>query len=421
MTSLKEKLKSLPHKPGVYLFKDRKGVILYIGKAKSLRKRVSSYFTKPAEIKTSILLDRLYDIDYIVAGSEMDALILEDELVKKYKPRYNISLRDDKAYPFLKLTINEKWPRLFLVRRKEKDGALYFGRFRGGMVREVVKLVKRLFPIRWCRESPLRMREQPCLYYRIGSCSGPCIGKISQADYTALVQGIVLLLEGKMEEAIDKLGVEMEKASKQQDFERAAYLRDRIKVLQKMMEGKDLRKAPSPRLLEEVSELKKVLKLKRSPMRIEAFDVSNISGSNIVGSMVTFYGGLPLKNDYRKFRVRSVEKKPNDVAAIYEIVKRRYAGMLSKKMELPDLVMVDGGKGQVKAGRKGLREAGLTKVPIIGLAKREENIYLPRKTKPLSLAKTSSALQLLQRIRDEAHRFAIAYHRGIRTKSLFAS
>ena len=192
MASLKEKLNSLPNQPGVYLFKDKNGVIIYIGKAKSLRKRVASYFTKPPEIKTGILLDRLYDIDYIVAGSELDALILEDELIKKYKPRYNISLRDDKAYPFLKLTVNEEWPRLFLARRKAKDGALYFGRYQGGMVRAIIRLVKKIFPIRWCKESPLRRREQPCLYYRIGSCSGPCLRKISHEDYLALVQGILV-------------------------------------------------------------------------------------------------------------------------------------------------------------------------------------------------------------------------------------
>jgi excinuclease ABC subunit C len=420
MSSLKEKLKALPSKPGVYLFKDRSGVIIYVGKAKSLRKRVSSYFSKSPDIKTGILLERLYDIDYVVAGSEMDALILEDELIKKYKPRFNISLRDDKAYPYLKLTVQEKWPRLFLARRKEKDGALYFGRFEGRMVREVIRLVKKLFPIRWCKESPLRLRQQPCLYYRIGSCSAPCIGKISQTEYLALVQGIVLLLEGKMGKAFEKLRGEMEKASAKQDYERAAYLRDRIKILHKMMEEKDLRKAPAPRRLSEIEELKNRLKLKKPPMRIEAFDISNIRGANIVGAMVTFYGGLPLKNDYRKFKIRSIEKRPNDVAAIYEVIRRRYAGALSKKMPLPDLVLVDGGIGQVNSGARGLADARHPQLPIIGLAKREEKIYVPQGKKPLALAKTSVALQLLQRIRDEAHRFAIAYHRAKRAKSLFA-
>lgn len=410
----------MPDKPGVYLFKDKSGEIIYIGKAKSLRKRVANYFRPQLDIKTTVLIDRLYDIDYIVTGSEMDALVLEDELVKKYKPRYNISLRDDKAYPYLKLTVNEEWPRLFLARRKDKDGALYFGRFQGGMVRAVIRLVKKLFPIRWCTESPLKKREQPCLFYRVGSCSGPCIGKISHDDYLALVQGIVLLLEGKMDQAVDSLRQEMEKASRQQDFERAAYLRDRIKLLMKIKEGKaDLARNPSPRLIGEVTALQEELKLSRAPMRIEAFDISNIQGSNIVGSMVTFLGGIPLKNDYRRFKVRTVGGKPNDVQAISELVRRRYSGSLAKKMEKPDLVMVDGGLAQVNSGKKALLEAGMN-IPIIGLAKREEEIFFPARSLPLRLVRSSRALQLLQRIRDEAHRFAIAYHREKRKRSFFA-
>ena len=420
MPSLKEKLKALPSRPGAYLFKDKNGVVLYVGKAKSLRKRVSSYFTKKTDLKTGIMLERLHDIDYVVTASELDALILEDELVKKYKPRYNVSLRDDKAYPFLKLTVNEKWPRLFLVRRKEHDKALYFGRYQGGMVREVLRLVKKLFPIRWCREAPLRMRKQPCLYYRIGSCSGPCVRKISREDYMALVSGIISLLEGRMDEAVDRLREEMEKGARDHDFERAAYLRDRIRVLQKMMEGKDLAKAPTPRRLLEVEELKAKLRLSKKPMRIEAFDISNIQGANIVGGLVTFYGGLPLKNDYRRFQIRSVEKKPNDAAAIREVVKRRYSGSLARKLPLPDLVMVDGGIAQVNSGKKALQEAGKGRIPVIGLAKKQEEIYLPGKASPLSLPRTSAGLKLLQRIRDEAHRFAVTYHREKRKKTLFS-
>ncbi len=436
MTTLKEKLKNLPlyqpvhqavqgqpvrglpNKPGVYLFKDRTGSIIYVGKAKSLRKRVTSYFTKTQDIKTSILLERLKDIDYILAGSEMDALLLEDELIKKYKPRYNIALRDDKSYPYLKVTINEKWPRLFLTRKKDKDKALYFGRFQGGMVREVLRLVKKIFAIRWCKESPLKMRQQPCLYYRIGSCSGPCVNKISREDYLKLVEGIISLLEGKMDKALAKLKGEMQRASANQEYERAAMLRDRIKILQKMIEGKELSSVPAPRLLTEVNELKKVLKLKKVPMRIECFDVSNIRGSNIVASMVTFYGGVPLKNDYRKFNIRSVEKKPNDVAAIFEVVKRRYTKTLMKKLPLPDLIMVDGGIPQVNSALKALKDSPASALPLIGLAKREETICLPG-SKTISLSKRSSALNLLQRIRDEAHRFAITYHRQKRQKASF--
>ncbi|MBI5399977.1 excinuclease ABC subunit UvrC [Candidatus Saganbacteria bacterium] len=416
---MQDKLKTLPDKPGVYLFKDKNGVVLYVGKAKSLRKRVASYFSRPQEIKTSILLSKLRDIDYILAASEMDALLLEDELVKKYKPRYNIALRDDKSYPFLKLTVNEKWPRLFLARRKDKDGALYFGRFRGGMVREVVSLVKKLFPIRWCKESPLKTREQPCLYYRIGSCTAPCVGKISRADYLALIGAIIELLEGKFSAAASQLEAAMRQAAAGQDFERAAYLRNRLKSLTDLIEGKNLARAPLPHHLVALDELQKKLKLLKIPMRIEAFDISNIQGSNIVGALVVFFGGAPLKNDYRRFKVKSLTDKPNDVAAMGEVVARRYQGSLKEKLLLPDLVLIDGGLGQVNAAQKALTAAGLTDLPVIGLAKREEYIFSPGRSQPLILPKNSPGLQLLQRIRDEAHRFVIAFHRRRRARALF--
>ena len=419
MSSVAEKLKSLPRKPGVYLFLDRNRQVIYVGKAKSIRKRVSSYFKKHSDIKTTILLGRLQDIDYVVAASELDALILEADLIKKYKPRYNISWRDDKAYPYLKLTVNEKWPRLFLVRRKHKDGALYFGPYEGGMIRSIIRLIKKMFPIRWCKETPLRMREQPCLFYRIGNCSGPCVGKTSHADYMEFVKGIIFLLRGKMKNARQKLEKEMKKASQNQDFEKAASLRDRLKRLEKMLEEKDLKHVPSPRVLTDVSELQKELRLKNPPMRIEEFDISNIQGTNIVGSMVVFFGGVPLNADYRRFKIRSFDKKPNDVAGIHEIVLRRYSKSLSKQLPLPDLILIDGGPAQLSAALKALREAGHKNMPVISLAKREEEIYRSGKNVPLRLKKRSPALQLLMRIRDEAHRFAITYHRQKRQKEAY--
>ncbi|MDD5593375.1 MAG: excinuclease ABC subunit UvrC [Candidatus Margulisbacteria bacterium] len=419
MSSLKEKLAALPAKPGVYLFKDKKGEIIYVGKAKVLRRRVASYFKPNPELKTSILLDRLYDIDYVTTASELDALLLEDELIKKYKPRYNVALRDDKAYPFIKVTVNEEWPRVFLARRREGDGALYFGRYQGGMVRAVLRLIKKFFPVRWCTESPLKKRQQPCLYYHIGSCSAPCVGNIAHDDYLSLVKSVILMLEGKMDRAIEGLKAEMAKAATARDFEQAAFLRDKIELLDKMRAGKtDLAKAPAPRLLSEVAELQKALKLARPPMRVECFDISNIQGTNVVASMVAFLGGLPLKQDYRRFKVRSLAGKPNDVQAIYEVVKRRYSGSLAKKLELPDLVVVDGGPAQVSFGRRALMESKIDR-PLIGLAKREEEIYFPGRTKPLRLSKESEALKLLQRIRDEAHRFAVTFHREKRQKALF--
>jgi excinuclease ABC subunit C len=419
MSSLKEQLNALPAQPGVYLFKDRKGEIIYVGKAKSLRRRVASYFKPKPELKVSILIERLHDIDYVTTASELDALLLEDELIKKYHPRYNVALRDDKAYPFVKLTVNEEWPRLLLARRKDNDGALYFGRYQGGMVRAVIRLIKKLLPIRWCRESPLRMRRQPCLYYHIGACSAPCTGKISHDDYLALVASVVQILEGKMDKAIEGLKAEMAKASAKQDFEQAAFLRDKMEMLEKMMEGKtSLAKTPSPRWLNEVAQLQKALSLAQPPRRIECFDISNIQGSNIVASLVAFLGGLPLKKDYRRFKVRSLEGKPNDVGAMSEVVSRRYTGSLSKKMDLPDLVMVDGGLGQVNAAERALAAAKIDR-PVIGLAKRKEEVYFPGRSKPLRLPREAAALRLLQRVRDEAHRFAITFHRAKRQKALF--
>ncbi len=412
--SLDKKLQALPAKPGVYLFKNRLGEIIYVGKAKSLRRRVTSYFKKTDDLKTSVLLSRLADIDYIVVGSETDALLLEADLIKKYHPRYNILMRDDKAYPYLKLTVNEEWPRLLFVRRKAKDGALYFGRFEGAMARDILRLIKKLFPIRWCKETPLRKREQPCLYYRIGACASPCTGRISRTDYLALVKGIRLFLEGKMAGALAKLQAEMAQASRAQEYERAAAWRDRIEALTKLMAAKKLEREPAPRLLAELNELKELLNLTTLPMRIEAFDISNISGSNNVGAMVAFYGGVPLKSDYRKFKIYSVTGKPNDTASMAEVIRRRYGGELAKKLPRPDLVLIDGGLPQVNAAAKIIKD-----IALIGLAKREEEIYWPRQFRPLKLSKNSPALKLLQRIRDEAHRFAVTFHRQKRSQGIY--
>jgi len=415
MTSLKEKAEQLPSRPGVYLFRGKFGQVLYVGKAKNLKKRVTSYFTKSPDIKTAILLGNLYDIDHLVVKNELAALLLENDLIKKYKPRYNIALRDDKSYPMLKLTVNEKWPGLLMVRKKQKDKALYFGRFQGGVVREVIRQVKKLFPIRWCKESPLKMREQPCLYYRIGSCLGPCIGGVSNENYRQLVDGIISLLNGDLSLAKLRLEKHMKQASAAQDFELAAKLRDRLAWLEKMVEGKGSRRSGEAGPLAGVSRLAKVLPLALPPMRIEAFDVSNIQGSQVVASMVVFYGGIALKSDYRKFKIKTVEGEPNDVAAISEAVRRRYHATLAKEMPLPDLIVIDGGLGQVNAAKIAL---GL-EIPIIGLAKKEETIVFPGRKKELKLVFRDPGLKLLQKIRDEAHRFAVSYHRKLRSRALF--
>ena len=417
--NLKAKAQALPKLPGVYLFKDQRGVVIYVGKAKVLRQRVASYFKPLEDIKTKILIEKAADLDYVLTDSELKALLLENKLIKKYHPQYNVSLRDDKTYPYLKLTINEPWPRLLMVRKKLPDGAKYFGPFQGAMVREILRLAKKTFPLRWCKKTPLIKRQQPCLYYRLGSCSGPCIGKSNQAEYHRLVAGLILFLKGKTNQALTILNEAMAKAAKGRNYERAAYFRDKIKLLQKMFtqESKSAKLFGQP--TERLYALQKELQLKALPLRIEAFDISNISGTNMVGSMVVFQAGLPLKTDYRRFKIASLKDKPNDVAAIFEVVIRRYTRTLAQKLPQPSLILVDGGKGQVNAAAQALAKAKLDFVPVIGLAKKEEIIFFPGPKTELILAKTSQALQLLQQIRDEAHRFAVNFHRHKRQASLF--
>lgn len=541
---LRKKLKLLPNKPGVYIFKSKVGKVIYVGKAKSLKKRVNSYFTKPpSSPKVSSILEKLANIEYIVTSSELEAIILESNLIKKYWPRYNVILRDDKQYPYLKLTVNEEWPRLILVRRIEKDGARYFGPYSGGMVREMIRLIKRLFPIRWCKETPMKMRKQPCMYFHIRKCVGPCIRETTRQRYMRLCDEIITLLEGRLDETAKILRKEMQEASERLEFERAKAFRERAKTVERMAEGQKVvssdlkdrdvvafsrigdkacamvfqirkgklvgremffptesrgvsvvelmtnvalqyytdaafippeiilqypiekplvfkkwlskqagrkvslevqrkgrkqelvsmaeenarilleRKALSeaaPTEASGVTELKEKLNLSVFPVRIEAFDISNISGKDIVGSMVAFVSGAPYKRDYRRFEVRTV-KKQNDVSAIYEVVRRRYSGSLSKELGLPDLILIDGGIGQVRAGNKALQQAGIFHIPIVGLAKRFEDIYFPHRTSPIKLRKESKALQLLQRVRNEAHRFALAYHKLKRKKKLISS
>jgi len=407
--------RAFPNLPGVYLFKDKAGRVIYVGKAKSLKDRISSYFQKNLESpKTEALLGAYRTIDFMVTPTELEALLLERRLIDKYKPRFNIMWRDDKQYPYLKLTLNEEWPRLIMVRKKEEDGAKYFGPYESRSVRETIRLIKKLFPLRWCKESPLKKRQQPCLQYYLKHCWAPCVGGISREEYLNFCQAIISTLNGDISSALSALQKEMGVAVARQDFERAAKIRDRIRSLSRV-----LQKKPGwiPRPAERegdpgIFELKRRLDLPRLPKRIEAFDVSNISGTNQAASLVVFREGEPLKSDYRKFKIKTVEA-PNDVAAIFEVVSRRYGGTLKGKMEKPDLILVDGGITQARAARRALDQVRL-KIPVIGLAKKNEEIYFPKKNAPLKLSPEGAALKLLMRIRDEAHRFALQYHRARR-------
>ncbi|OGC03336.1 hypothetical protein A2276_00235 [candidate division WOR-1 bacterium RIFOXYA12_FULL_43_27] len=402
-----------PDAPGVYLFKDKAGTVIYVGKAKSLKKRVASYFSKPAiDPKVARLLEQYKTIEYRTAKNELAAFLLERELIKKHAPRFNIQYSDDKQYPYIKLTINEEWPRLTVVRKKEDDGAEYFGPFEARAVKETLRQVKRIFPIRWCKK--FRKRKQPCLYYHLKQCLSPCTGKINRRAYLNLCKAVSSYLGGDINRTILRLEAEMRRASAEKNFEYAAKIRDRIKNLNRFMQGVKRNELTDPYLA--VTALQEALSLAVPPDRIEAFDISNIMGEAIVASMVAFERGMPKKSDYRRFKIRRLKGKANDVLAINEVVSRRYTGTLKDKLPKPNLVLIDGGIAQVNSAKSALNAAGLSGLPVIGLAKREEELFWPGKNVPLKLRKDSSALQLLQRLRDEAHRFAVGYHRIVRGK-----
>ena len=415
----KDFLKKFPDRPGVYLFRDSKGVVIYVGKAKSLRKRVSSYFRQPqTSAKTGALLKSFSTIEYIETERELDALLLENQKIKELQPKYNVQMKDDKSYPYIKLSINEKWPRIFSVRKKEYDGALYFGPYEGGTVRETLQLIKRLFPLRTCKETPMKMREAPCLSFHIKRCLGPCINAVAHDEYMKVAWAVVELLNGNMGKAIDNLKMAMEQASKEKRYEDAGRIRDKLKKIEGVVPNVGVVNVgtrliaslhlDSDAILQRIQNLQDILKLKNPPNRIECFDISNLGRESTVASMVVFVDGEPYKSDYRKFIIRGIVQ--DDFASMYQVIKRRYSGTLSKKMPLPELIVVDGGEGQVRMAKKALDECNIA-IPLIGLAKREEELYFPNKKETLKIDKNSKGILLLRTIRDEAHRFAVAFHR----------
>lgn len=557
---LEKKLKLLPAKPGVYLYRDAGGAIIYVGKAVSLKNRVRSYFQPGAQHqpKTKLMLEKVAGLDYIVTDSEVEALILEQNLIKEHRPRYNVLLKDDKSYPYLKVTLNENYPRVHITRRHVKDGARYFGPYtRVGAVNETLRLLKKIFPFRSCKQREPAMRGRPCLNHHIKRCLGPCCGLTDRETYRAMINEVCLFLEGRQDDLLKQLTARMEEAAANLQFERAAELRDQLQAVREVMEkqkvisagfedqdviamaradgetcimvffmrggkmvGRDhfflkdteglsrsdvLRafikqyystvdfipreillsdgvaeekavieawlggkkgikvflKTPSrgekKKLVEMVAknalltleqvrsegaarrgetaaalaELAGALGLERPPGRLECYDISNTQGTGSVASMVVFEAGKPARDQYRRFKIRTVEG-PDDYASMQEVLRRRFTraleekemlrtGQLSSKeakfYRLPDLVIVDGGKGQLSAARLVMRELGLDGIPVFGLAKEEELLFGAGLPGPVSLPGDSPALHLLQRLRDEAHRFAITYHRNLRGKA----
>jgi excinuclease ABC subunit C len=540
-----DKVAQVPDRPGVYLYKDAKGQIIYIGKAASLRSRVRSYFqdSRARDPKTDALVGQIRDLEYIVTTNELEALILESTLVKKHRPRYNIILRDDKHYPFLKLTTNEDFPRLVVARRVQQDGGAYFGPFYPATaMRETLRLVRQLFPLRTCRIKIDGKLPRPCLQYYIHRCHAPCTGWETREGYWKTVREVERFLEGRNDDLAAELTREMEAAAAEEKFERAAALRDRVQALNTVRERQQMistdeadgdilgvvrqgseacvqlffvRKGrllgresfffdrvagwtdgdilsafvrqfyvrdvtPPPQIVlsqalpeaeltaewlsqrrgarvellaprrgrkrelvamaEEnaalalqshllargsrqqvvLEDLQRALSLPGLPHRVEAFDISTTQGRETVASMVVWLDGDMKRDDYKRYKIRTVTGT-DDFAAMQEVLSRRYGKALETDGVLPDLVVLDGGRGQLNAGIKALEALGLDYLPVAALAKRAEEVYVPERLQPLILDMGSPALQALQKMRDEAHRFAITYHKKLRTRRTIAS
>lgn len=536
----KEKIKDIPNKPGVYLFKNAKGRVIYVGKAKSLRQRVRSYFHDEVTggPLTFWMVSDAADVEYIVTDSTLEALMLENNLIKKNQPRYNILLRDDKTHPYIKLTVQEDFPRAFITRRVRKDGAAYFGPFiPASLAKRTLNIIHRYFMLRQCR---IKITDEPqrlCLLYYIHRCLGPCAQKSTRGEYQQAVADVKMFLEGKKEDLISRLQQKMWEYSTRQEYELAANYRDLAQTVEELntrpkfvsyeledadlfgyarndenisvqvffmrngqivgrnefffesklvadsgqllshvlmqfygtgrflprdiyvqeeFEGRaDLEKALSEkkgkririksptrgkrkelvdlviknariglevnssagrvRGYETLKALQETIGMTTLPYRIEAFDISNIQGTNSVASMVVWEAGRPKKSDYRKYKIKGVVG-PDDFKSMAEVIERRLRFLLANDLPMPDLFLIDGGKGQLNAAREVILRNGLEQQPIIGLAKREEEIFLPEREYSIKLDERSPVLKLIQQVRNEAHRFAITFHRQLRTK-----
>lgn len=413
--------------------RDTAGGILYIGKAIDLRKRVANYFRPDVEPKIRALMAEVRHIDYIAAAGERDALVIEQRLIKRHQPLFNVMWKDGKSYPFVKLTLNEDFPRLRLTRSKLRDGGLYFGPYPNvRAVRHLLDWVwrNRLFPLRPCDLEIVDGRVyvyekvKSCLYLHTGECPAPCLGRVSKEEYGRIAERTRLFFDGKNAELLAVWREEMKEAADRMEFERAAQLRDSLVALDHIREPvtfRSLKEEDVQGRLETsraLQDLQTALGLPRPPLRIECFDISHIQGAETVASLVCFDRGRPNKSAYRKYKIKTVAGV-DDFASMAEVVGRRYRRVKAEDLPWPDLVLIDGGAGQLSAAERALAEVTDRKIPLASLAKREEEVYQPGRAEPLRLSKESPALQLLQRVRDEAHRFAITFHRARRNKSLF--
>ena len=412
-------LKSLPERPGVYLMRDSEGKIIYVGKAKKLKRRVSSYFRHShSSPRLNKLVEEIADISIIRTESEAEALIVEAKLIKRYSPFFNVELKMGDSYPFIKIT-DEEYPRIEITRHKHNDNALYLGPFvDAGNIRNLMRLAERYFPLRVCHSKINPDSEKrPCIEYNLGHSMGACAGLCTQSEYRERVADIILLFTGKSGELVERLRSRMNESAQKLEFEKAGRYRDTIRAVWRLSRQKissALQEDLDNATWQVLNRLQELLGLKVLPWRIDAFDISHTSGHDTYGACIVFEQGRPSPNLYRRFKIRSLEDgEINDFAAIYESVKRRYSHVLDNSEPSPQLALIDGGPEQLEYALRALSELNLD-LPLIALAKREELIYMPGNPQPLRLERDDMALQLLQRVRDEVHRYVITTHRHSR-------
>jgi excinuclease ABC subunit C len=425
------KVKVFPRTPGVYLMKDAAGVVIYVGKAKSLRSRASSYFgaTARQEARTASWIDEIADIDYLACESEVDALLTEARLIKDIQPRHNKELKDDKTFPYLQIFTREDFPRVEVTREPLRTGVKLFGPFpSAGSLRGAIQVLQKIFKFRTCSLDIDASDERwqwfrPCLLASIQQCTAPCNLRVSKEAYRRDIRRLILFLEGNKQKLLGQMEAEMKAAAKERRFEEAAKLRDEIAMLQSLDRRGELDVHAQPEVFhvdpkKGLEGLRRVLKLAEVPKVIEGVDIAHLGGSQTVASLVQFLDGLPFKPGYRRFKINLVPGV-DDFRSIHEVVSRRFRRLDDEQLAQPDLLLIDGGKGQLNAAVSAFRSQGIQPPVLLSLAKQQEEVYLPGQSEPLRLSRHSFALRLLQYVRDEAHRFAQHYHHILREKSQF--
>ncbi|MCE9604759.1 MAG: excinuclease ABC subunit UvrC [Planctomycetia bacterium] len=425
------RVKEFPHKPGVYLMKDSTGRVIYIGKAKDLRNRASSYFLKVAAVerRTAELVREICDIDYIECDSEVDALLAESRLIKDIQPKFNQDLKDDKSFPYLEIFVREDFPRVEFTREPQDRGTKLYGPFASaGSLRGAIAVLQKVFKFRTCSLDIAADDDRwrwfrPCLLASIDQCTAPCNMRISKEEYRKDIDRLRMFLDGNKKKLLTEMRAEMAVAAKGLLFEKAGRLRDEIRMLETLDDRGELDTHEQPEVFfidpkKGLAGLKKVLGMDKTPRTIEGVDIAHLQGGETVASLVQFIDGLPFKPGYKRYKIRSVTGI-DDFASIHEVVARRFKRLEDEGGLFPDILLIDGGKGQLNAGLAAFRALDITPPTIISLAKREEEIYIPGADEPLRLSRHAYALRLLQYVRDEAHRFAQHYHHMLRRKTTF--